>query len=76
MDKNPNATFVYVCSDLMSRIIKNCRGEQKKGRKRKHDLRCKLGFTLHDVTMSKEESLTIKIIKNFRTKKYYHNTLF
>ena len=24
---NSNATFVYVRSDLMSRIIKNCRGE-------------------------------------------------
>ena len=26
---NSNATFVYVRSDLMSRIIKNCRSEKK-----------------------------------------------
>ena len=27
LDNNSNATFVYVRSDLVSRIIKNCRGE-------------------------------------------------
>ena len=32
LDNNFNATFVYVRSDLISRIIKDCRGE-KKGRK-------------------------------------------
>ena len=29
LDHNTSATFVYVRSDLMSRIIKNCRGEKK-----------------------------------------------
>ena len=29
LDPNSTATFVYVRSDLMSRIIKNCRGEKK-----------------------------------------------
>ena len=29
LDNNSNATFVYVRSDLMSRIIKNCRGKKK-----------------------------------------------
>ena len=31
---NSNATFVYVRSDLMSRIIKNCRGEKRRGEKK------------------------------------------
>ena len=29
LDHSSSATFVYVCSDLMSRIIKNCRGEKE-----------------------------------------------
>ena len=29
LHNSSNATFVYVCSDLMSRIIKNCRGKKK-----------------------------------------------
>ena len=53
LHNNSNATLVYVRSDLMSRIIKNCRGEKKK--------RYKSGFTLHDITISKEESVTIII---------------
>ena len=69
LDNNSNATFVYVRSDLMSRIIKNCSGEKKTGEKKIHDFRCKLGFTLHDITMSKEESVTIKIIKTFSNQK-------
>ena len=32
-------------------------------------LKCKLGFTLHDITMSKEESVTTKIIKTFSNEK-------
>ena len=28
LDNNSNTTFVYVRSDLVSRIIKNCRGEK------------------------------------------------
>ena len=31
LHNNSNATLVYVRSDLMSRIIKNCRGEKKNG---------------------------------------------
>ena len=60
LHNNSNATLVYVRSDLMSRIIKNCRGEKKK--------RYKSGFTLHDITISKEESVTIKIIDIFEQK--------
>ena len=48
----------------MLRIIKTCRGKKKQ-----HDFRCKLGFTLHYITMSKEEPVTIKIIKTFSNKK-------
>ena len=33
-DLNSTATFVYVCSDLMSKIIKNCRGEKKEAKKK------------------------------------------
>ena len=32
LDHNSTATFVYVRSDLMSRIIKNCGSEKKKGK--------------------------------------------
>ena len=60
LHNNSNATLVYVRSDLMSRIIKICRGEKKK--------RYKSGFTLHDITISKEESVTIKIIDIFEQK--------
>ena len=43
---------------------------KKEGVKKKiDDFRCKLGFTLHDITMSKEESVTIKIIKAFSNEK-------
>ena len=34
LDHNSTATFVYVRSDLMSRITKNCRGEKKEAKKR------------------------------------------
>ena len=33
LDNNSNATFVYVRRDLMSRIIKNCRGKKKATKK-------------------------------------------
>ena len=43
---------------------------KKEGVKKKiDDFRCKLGFKLHDITMSKEESVTIKIIKAFSNEK-------
>ena len=31
LDHNSTATFINVLSNLMSRIIKNCRGENKRG---------------------------------------------
>ena len=34
LDHNSTATFVYVRSDLMSRITKNCRDEKKEAKKR------------------------------------------
>ena len=58
---------MYVRIDLVSRIIKNCRDEKKWGEK--NDFRFKLGFNLHDITMSKEESVTIKIMKVFPNEK-------
>ena len=69
LDNNSNATFVYVRSDLMSRIIKNCRGEKRRGENKIGDLRRKLGFRLNDITMSKEESVTTEIIKTFSNEK-------
>ena len=35
LDDNCNATFVYVRSDPMSRIMKNYRGEKRRGEKKK-----------------------------------------
>ena len=68
LDHNSTAPFVYVSSDLMSRIIKNCR-LKKRGNKKINHFKCKLGFKLHDIIMSKEESVTIKIIKVFSNEK-------
>ena len=42
---------------------------KKRAKKPLMILKCKLGFTLHDITMSKEESVTIKIIKTFSNEK-------
>ena len=69
LDNNCNATFVYVRSDLMSRIINNCRDEKRRGEKKIDDFRCKLGFRLYDITMNKEESVTTKLKKTFSNKK-------
>ena len=61
---------MYVRSDLMSRIINNCRDEKRRGEKKKiDDFRCKLGFRLYDITMNKEESVTTKLKKTFSNKK-------
>ena len=68
LDHNSTATFMYVHSDLMSKIIKHFRGGKKRQIKKK-DFRCKLGFKLHDIIMCKEESVTIKIIKVFSNEK-------
>ena len=35
LDHNYIATFVYICSDRTSRIVKNCRGEKKESKKKK-----------------------------------------
>ena len=40
-----------------------------KGWKKIDDFRLKLGFTLYDITMSKKQSVTIKIIKTFLNEK-------
>ena len=61
--------YTYVRSDLMLRIIKNCRGEKVKDGKKIDSFRSKLGFKLHDITMSKEKSVTTKIIKIFSNEK-------
>ena len=56
---------MYVRNDVMSRIKKNRRGEKGRGKKKIDDFRSKLGFKLYNITMSKEESVTTKIIKAF-----------
>ena len=57
--------YTYVRSDLMLEIIKIFRGEKGRGEKKIDDFQSQLGFKLHDLTMSKEESVTTKIIKAF-----------
>ena len=42
---------------------------KKEGVKKIDDFRCKLGFRLHGITMSREESVTIRIIKTFSNKR-------
>ena len=44
-------------------------GWKKRDEKEIHDFRCKLGFTLHDIKMSRGESVTMKVIKTFLNKK-------
>ena len=65
LDNDCNSSFVYERRDLMSRIIRKSRGEKGVDEKKIDDFRSKLGFGLHDITMSKKESLTTKIIKKF-----------
>ena len=64
-DNDCNSTFVYVHSDLMSRIITSSSGEKGRSEKKRDNLRSRLGFRLHDITMSKEEPVTKKVIKGF-----------
>ena len=61
--------YTYVLNYLMLRVTKNCRGEKGRGGKKIDDFRSKLGFKLLDIIMSKEKSVTTKIIKAFRNKK-------
>ena len=61
--------YNYVRSDLMSRITKNCRDEKGRDEENKRSFMSKLGFRLHDIKMSKEESLTTKILKPFLIEK-------
>ena len=42
---------------------------KKNGEKKTNDFTCKLGFTLHDIPMCQEESVTTKIIKTFSNEK-------
>ena len=65
LDNDCNSAFRYVCSGFMSIIIKNCRGGKERSKKKIDDFRSKLGFKLHDITISKEESVRTKIIKAF-----------
>ena len=51
----------------MSRMIKNCRGEKKRGEK--NEFRIKLGFAPNDIIMTKEESVLTKIIQLFTREK-------
>ena len=67
--------YSYAHSDLMLKIIKNCSGEKARVKKKIDDFRIKFLFKLHDTTMSKEESVTAKIIKAFPNEKHYRSTL-
>ena len=69
VDNGCNSSFVYDRRDLMSRIIRKSRGEKGVDEKKIDNFRSKLGCRLHDITMSKEESVTTKIIKTFSNKK-------
>ena len=53
----------------MSRIIKNCRRKKGRSRKKIGYFRSKLGFKLHDITISKEGPVTTKTIKTFLIQK-------
>ena len=67
IDKESKSNFKYDRSDLMSRMIKNCRGEKKRGEK--NEFRIKLGFAPNDIIMTKEESVLTKIIQLFTREK-------
>ena len=77
LDKKSNSSFKYVCSDLMSKIIKNCRGvkKSKDGIKRKEkekdrkNFRSALYLKEHDIIITKEDSVISKIMKVFAKKK-------
>ena len=69
VDNDCNSSFVYDRRDLMSRIMKKSRIEKEVDEKKIGNFRSKVGFRLHDITMSKEESVTTKIIKTFSNKK-------
>ena len=68
--------YTYVSRDLMSKIIKTCRGGKGRGEK-KDEFRSKLGFKLHNITMSQEESIIKKIMKTFPNEEMslQHNAL-
>ena len=57
--------YVYVRSDLMSRIVKNCRGEKKRREKKIDGFRINLGFEPHYLVVTKEDSIISKITKVF-----------
>ena len=68
LDNDCNSTFMHVCSDHMSRMIKNWRGDKER-REKIDNFRSKLGFRLHDIAINKEESVTTKTIKAFSNDK-------
>ena len=69
LDNDCNATFVNVCNNLISRIIKIVEVKKEGVKKTPDDFRCKLGFRLYNITMCKEESVTTKIVKTFSNQK-------
>ena len=65
LNKECNSNCKYAHSDLMARIVKNCRGEKKRSKKKIDEFRIRLGFRPNDKIMTKEESITTKIMKVF-----------
>ena len=57
--------FVYILSDLALKIIKGYKGSEKKA----FNFRSNLGFKQHDVILSREQSVTPKIMKTFSNEK-------
>ena len=62
-----------ICSDLMEKIIKNCRGIKKcndginriEKEKQRENFRAILGFKGHDIMLTKEQSVLKSIIDAF-----------
>ena len=62
-----------ICSDLMEKIIKNCRGIKKcndginriEKEKQRENFRATLGFKGHDIMLTKEQSVLKSIIDAF-----------
>ena len=70
LDKESNSCSKYVRSDFMLRLIKNCRGDKNRGDKI-DNFRIKLGFKMHEITISKEELITTNISKIFAKEKNF-----
>ena len=63
----------YVCSDLIERIVKNCRGvkkckddtDRKEKEKQRENFRNLLGFKENDIYLTKEQSVLRTIMEVF-----------